>query len=223
LIKFGFNWKHHKLKRAFKAIHRYKKVDVVIPIYFDKTSEFDGVLLNFKSVLGLAKDADQQSIINALALKTHPLIFADSYENVQSSSLFGTMTTFFKSVPKNTTVLFTSRSRSNLAGEKPCEVKDLLDETGANFFVRYAQTYFVDEPPNELKEKLKAISSKTGGHPLAIEILAASYHGSTSEIDRMIEALPNRVDNSKEERHKSLESSFKVLSCNNPNVQDQTM
>ena len=80
-------------------------------------------------------------------------------------------------------------------------------------FTEHASTYqqHFSNPDNKKTEFLKTLVTKTGGHPLSIEILAKTYEGGgEEELQTMSETLGKQRDNplSSEERHENLYKCF---------------
>jgi tetratricopeptide (TPR) repeat protein len=119
--------------------------------------------------------------------RVHPLLYCDNFETLSSvledykgeqdiKEIFNFLNNDFS---QNASILITSRNRRNfLVGEQIIDLKGLKVEEGVDLFIKYSPTYknhFEDK-----KELIETIVTKTGGHPLSLQILANSYEGGGS-------------------------------------------
>jgi len=98
-------------------------------------------------------------------------------------------------IPDNTSILLTSRERYNLDSEKRIDLEGLREDESNNLFAELA----VDEQLKELsarqqtRHKISDMLTKTGGHPLSIEILAKNIR-SIKEVEKVSEILGTYVN-----------------------------
>ena len=113
-------------------------------------------------------------------------------------------------------MLLTSRIRRNfVAGEKVLDLEGLDIEKGIELFIEYASTYrknLENKQNKALQDLLEKIVTRTGGHPLSIEILAKTYEGNgTIELQTILNTLGKERQDplAKEQRLLSLHESLK--------------
>jgi hypothetical protein len=157
-------------------------------------------------------------IYNIFSTLKHPLLYCDNFETLSSildenkhEKDIKTIFNFLNNeLPQNTSIMVTSRYRRNfLVDEQIIDLKGLKVEEGINLFIKYASAY-----KNHLEDKkqlIEIIVTKTGGHPLSLEILANSYEGGGSrELEMISQTLGIERENpfESEERLQTLHRSF---------------
>jgi tetratricopeptide (TPR) repeat protein len=186
-----------------------------------------------KNILSLSEQAfDQLDIENAksevyevLSSKKYPILYCDNFETLSSmveegkerdSQEINSIFNFLNNeLPSNTSILITSRNRKNFLSEYLIDLEGLKIEEGIDLFIKHASVYqrhLKDKNNTILQDLLKTIVTKTGGHPLSIEILAKTYKGEGSkELEEISQTLGKERKNPVEsvERLRSLNSSFK--------------
>jgi tetratricopeptide (TPR) repeat protein len=157
-------------------------------------------------------------IYNIFSTLKHPLLYCDNFETLSSildenkyeQNIKAIFNFLNNELPQNTSIMVTSRNRRNfLVGEQIIDLKGLKVEEGINLFIKYASAY-----KNHLEDKkqlIEIIVTKTGGHPLSLEILANSYEGGGSrELEMISQTLGIERENpfEPEERLQTLHRSF---------------
>ncbi len=132
-------------------------------------------------------DERKNIIRTILEEKIRPIIFLDNFETIsypindakrsnQQPSEDAVNIKYFlnNEMPKNTSILITSRERINLGGrEKIIELEGLdKDNSKELFSTLVAEQYLKNPTSNRVKQKIDDLLEKTGGHPLSIEIMA---------------------------------------------------
>jgi tetratricopeptide (TPR) repeat protein len=181
-------------------------------------------------------DERKNTITNALSDKHNPLILVDNFEtilyaipsSVTDYNKENNGSTDIASLPSsednaiqikdylnnnisdNTSILVTSRERYNLDSEKRIDLEGLREDDSNKLFAKLA----VDEQLKELsaepqvRQKINNLITKTGGHPLSIEILAKNIR-SIKEIEEASTILGSKVNrNEPVKRLRSLEESL---------------
>jgi tetratricopeptide (TPR) repeat protein len=205
---------------------------LIISITFKKFLNDIGFYLIKKNILSLSEQAfDQLDIENAksevyevLSSKKYPILYCDNFESLSSmvedrerndqeiNSIFNFLN---NELPSNTSILITSRNRKNFLSEYLIDLEGLSIEEGIDLFIKHASVYqhhLKDKNNNIMQDLLKTIVTKTGGHPLSIEILAKTYKGEGSkELEEISQTLGKERKNpvESEERLRSLNNSFK--------------
>jgi tetratricopeptide (TPR) repeat protein len=236
-----------KSQLAFKAIHQYEKeglFDLVIPIYFSDVApmSFSDFLLNIAKSLFDVNDINEFEKLDIEQRKTviynflsqrkkHPLIFLDSYETVSYILNDKKQTTFAEylddarnisyflnnNLPSNTSVLVTSRERSNNFGNREIRIDlaGLHEQETIELFAGLTPTRYLKDVKNIMnnpttKAVIDKIFERTGGHPLSIEIIAKNT-SNVNQINQLADTLGLEKINPGEpdKRLRSLESSFK--------------
>jgi hypothetical protein len=149
------------------------------------------------------------------------LILADNYETISSElndkskqpsqSAVDISNFLNNNVPNNTSILLTSRERYNKLREQLIDLEGLSENESMDLFnglvapdklLRYTKS-------EKVKELIRNILKKTGGHPLSIELIAKNIT-SVDELEELSEGLGTaQVDRTaSEERFKSLEVCF---------------
>ena len=226
-----------KSQLAFKAVHQYIKEDIfdlVIPIYFDEgLIPFDKFLLQIAEIFGLKKDSfeinttmeqHKDIIRDLLSNKKHPLIYLDNFETVslilneetsensKELKLNARQITDFlnNTIPAdNTSVLVTSRERvNNLSNEQLTDLEGLDTEDSMKLFNAFVRPIFKD-PKGKIKDQIKEILKKTGGHPLSVEIIAKNLRG-IHELENILQNLSGLKGDptQAEERFQTLQTCF---------------
>jgi hypothetical protein len=97
----------------------------------------------------LDQNERRQTILEVLGNFDHPLIIADSYENISEGLISGSPTddekkisNFLEQVPSNTAVILTSRHKNNLLGERVYSISGLNKIDGRNLFITIAKKHF---------------------------------------------------------------------------------
>ncbi len=175
-------------------------------------------------------EEQREIVVNALLKYNRVLIYVDHYETVKRAMVAdnilashnsspATITTlsvssslledapkkiidFLANLPSNTYILLTSRRRSNnLPRERIIPLDGLTPEEGRDLFMDIARSKFPDgQVPRQIIPMIEALSIKTGGHPLSLEILASMYKGGLApEIRTMLEHLESGVEDEGEE------------------------
>ena len=157
-------------------------------------------------------------IYNIFSTAKRPLLDRDNFETLSSilednkgeqdiKAIFNFLNNEF---PQNTSILITSRNRKNfLAGEQIIDLKGLNVEEGIDLFIKYASAY--KDHLEDKNQLIETIVTKTGGHPLSLEILANSYEGGGSkELEIISQTLGKDRENpfEPEERLQTLHRSF---------------
>ncbi len=162
-------------------------------------------------------------IYDALATKNYPILYCDNFETLSNEleekkggnkdikDIFNFLN---GELPSNTSILVTSRNIINfLSNENRIDLEGLKIEEGMQVFTEHASTFQhqFSNPDNNETKLLRTLVTKTGGHPLSIEILAKTYKGGgETELQKMSETLGQQRDNpwGKEERHENLHKCF---------------
>jgi hypothetical protein len=211
-----------KSQLAFKAIHQYEKeglFDLVVPIYFSDVASmsFSDFLLNIANSFDVnergkfekmnieQRKTEIQKFLSQR--KKHALIFLDNYETVVSHILYDErqITTqqyedavnisnyLNNELPSNTSVLVTSRERSNKMGnkERRIDLAGLQEQESIKLFSGLTSEDYLKDIENiianpTVKKIINKIFNMTGGHPLSIEIIAKNI-SSIYELDDMID------------------------------------
>jgi tetratricopeptide (TPR) repeat protein len=225
-----------KSQLAFKAIRKYVQdglFDLAIPIYFDVgIIQFEKFLSDFAEKTGLKVDEFEKitsiedlkgTIRNLLSKRKHPLIYLDNFETisqvvngqvqVKESELAAAENTtdFLNNVipSSNTSVLLTSTNRiNNITNEDPLDLEGLSLEDSIKLFNAFVRTSFKN-PSQDVKEQIKELLEKTGGHPLSIEIIAKNIKAidQLKDLSRILgPSTKNRGEQI--ERFKSLQASL---------------
>ena len=225
-----------KSQLAFKAIHQYVNdgvFDFVIPIYFDEgLISFDKLLLQMAEIFGLRANEfesdttiqERKGIIRGLLGKRkHPLIYLDNFETVsmilnkktvlepkESIQNANQITDFLNNIIplENTSILVTSRERkNNLSSEYPIDLEGLNLEDSMRLFNNFVRPEFKDLE-GETRDKIEEIVTKTGGHPLSIEIIAKNLR-SIHELENISRDLGSMGDPTQaEKRFQTLQACF---------------
>jgi tetratricopeptide (TPR) repeat protein len=183
-------------------------------------------------------DVDERKgiITNALSDRNKPLILVDNFETILYA-IPTSVTDYDKeyngstdiasfssednaiqikyylnnNIPDNTSILVTSRERINLDREKRIDLEGLRQDDSNNLFAELA----VDEQLKELsarqqtRQKISDMLTKTGGHPLSIEILAKNMR-SIEEVEEVSDILGSKVNRDQPvKRLRSLQETFK--------------
>jgi tetratricopeptide (TPR) repeat protein len=224
-----------KSQLAFKALHQYEKeriFDVVIPIYFDlNLMTLSQFLSNMAEGMDIPVNEfdrydieDRKKIVrNALSQRHHPLIYLDNYETISyelndklkqpSQSTVDISNFLNNNIPDNTSILLTSRERKNNIREKdPIDLEGLSEKESKELFNGLvAADKLLRNPKSEkIREQIDNLLTKTGGHPLSIELIAKNIT-SVEELEEISESLGtgDQVDwTAPEERFRSLEACF---------------
>jgi hypothetical protein len=222
-----------KSQLAFKAIHQYEKeriFDLVIPIYFDlNLMPLSQFLSNMAENMGiLANEFDKYDtkkriafLRNSLSQKRHPLIFLDNYETISSElndkskrpsqSAIDINNFLNDNIPKNASVLITSREKYNKLREEPIDLDGLNDKESMDLFNGLVAADMLLKNPKNVKtrELIEDILKKTGGHPLSIELIAKNIT-SIENLEGILESLGTREVNwaAPEARFRSLQACF---------------
>jgi tetratricopeptide (TPR) repeat protein len=166
----------------------------------------------------LSIEDSKSQIIEVFDEREHPLLYCDNFEMLSSLLQDNNSQQDIKEIfnflnndcPQNTSILITSRNRRNfLVDEQIIDLKGLKVEEGVDLFIKNAATY-----KNHLEDKkqmIEIIVTKTGGHPLSLEILANSYEGGgTKELEIILQTLGIERENpfEPEERLQTLHRSF---------------
>jgi tetratricopeptide (TPR) repeat protein len=216
--------------------HFEKRIDggthVITNITFRNFLNDIGFYLIENKILPLSKqqfeDLDvndcKSKINNLLSAKKHPILYCDNFETVSSAleneKNYLEIRNIFNFVndelSRNTSVLLTSRIRKNfVTGEEVIDLRGLDIDEGIKLFIEYASAYrknLENKNNTKLQDLLKQIVTRTGGHPLSLEILAKTYEGNgTSELEGILKTLgKERKDPfATEERLSSLNQSLK--------------
>ena len=157
-------------------------------------------------------------IYNIFSTAKHPLLYCDNFETLSSildenkreqdiKAIFNFLN---NELPQNTSIMITSRNRKNfLTNEQIIDLKGLKVEEGIDLFIKYASAY--KDHLEDKKQLIEIIVTKTGGHPLSLEILANSYEGGGSrELEMISQTLGIERENpfESEERLQTLHRSF---------------
>ena len=162
-------------------------------------------------------------IYEVLAKIKHTVIYCDNFEtlsnyiqeNVGDQNAKFIINYLNNQFPLSVSLLITSRNKKNfLSEEYPIILEGLEIEEGVSLFIKNASTYkdhLSDLTKSKLQSLLKKIVTKTGGHPLSIEILAKTYDGGgETELEDILETLgKDRIDiSASEERLQSIHNCF---------------
>jgi tetratricopeptide (TPR) repeat protein len=165
----------------------------------------------------------QHTICEALGKIKHPILYCDNFETLSSLIEENKRDQNAKSIidflnnqlPINVSLLITSRNRRNfLLEEYPIILEGLKIEEGISLFIKNASAYqdhLCDTKNTKIQNLLKKIITKTGGHPLSIEILAKTYQGGgETELDEIFYTLGKEREDpfASEERLQSLQNCF---------------
>jgi tetratricopeptide (TPR) repeat protein len=225
-----------KSQLAFKAIREYVKegiFDLVIPIYFDEgLLPFDKFLLQMAEIFGLRANEfesnntiqERKDIIRGLLGKRkYPLIYLDNFETVslilndktssdtqESIQNANQITDFLNNIVplENTSILVTSREKkNNLSSEYPIDLEGLNLDDSMRLFNNFVRPEFKDLE-GETRDKIEEIVTKTGGHPLSIEIIAKNLR-SIHELKNISRDLGSMGDPTQaEKRFQTLQVCF---------------
>ena len=193
-----------KSSLAFKTIHECEDLfDVIIPVYFTSHFTVDEFLSDIQeSVLQIPKkefenhslENRKQIVIKSLEDMNHPLIFVDNFDTLldpSSTQQISEIKDFLNRIPNNSSILLTSRLKTNVDNEKQVLLDGLSLEEGTNLFLSLTKDR-LKKVTEEIERTIKDLVKQTGGHPLSIEILARNYQGSgVGELKNMFNQLNN--------------------------------
>lgn len=209
-----------KSSLAFKAIHQMEDLfDLIIPIYFEKGISFESVLdrlafrlqLSNPDFLALSVKERSEVLIDSLVSAGSVLIFGDNYEVISQNNTDENVKihSFLSTISANVAILITSRKKTNIDNEQLLSLDGLPVSDGVDLFKGLVRKPL--DVSGEVAKMLETVISKTGGHPLAIELLSRSYRGGgIDELKKMNEHLGMRTTNpfAEHERLKSLKACF---------------
>jgi tetratricopeptide (TPR) repeat protein len=232
---------------AFEVIDRCTHAfNIIIDINFESRLTFDSFLLEMARKMNIPlnefekidnKKQKEEVIKYKLADKKYrrALVYADNYETISDAVNSNTdnayradaveINGFMESLPRNTAILLTSRRQAgNLEGEIPKRLDGLSIEEGKELFVAMARARFGDtQPPVEVQKAVEKICKETGGHPLAIKLLAKKCkEGTAKEIEGMLKGIIDYKIGDRTQRLSSLKVCFEY-SFNNLDKDQQEL
>ena len=190
-----------------------------IGFYLIRTSHLQRTEQEFNQ---LFIDACRIQIYEALAKIKHPILYCDNFEtlsfyieeNTKDQDAKSIVNFLNNKLPPNVSILITSRNRKNFLSEYPIILEGLKIEEGVSLFIKNASAYkdhLSDIENTKIQNLLQQIVTKTGGHPLSIEILAKTYEGGgETELENVLYTLGKEREDlaASEERLQSLQNCF---------------